>query len=66
MRYYLITLALAMELGLDRCRKRGVEGVLVNSNDLVGYGEDAAINDGARLLTHHEAKVYAKQYTIVK
>lgn len=66
MRYYLIPIAIAQELGLAHCRKQGIEGVLVNSNDLTGYGEDRAVENGARMLSHHEALVYSKQYHIKK
>lgn len=63
-KYYAIPERIAKELGLTPFRRHNeIPEYLVNSGDLVVYGIEKAVNEGARELTVEEAKAFIKKAT---
>ncbi len=62
MKYYIIPKSLADELGLTGYRYgNGADGYLVNIGDLVIYGIERAVDNGAREISAKEAKAFVKR-----
>ncbi len=63
-KYYVIPECIANELGLTPYRRHNENmEYLVNSGDLVVYGIEKAVDEGARELTVEEAKSFIKKAT---
>ena len=61
--YYIIPAAIAKKLAIAEYRYGNeTDGYLVNCGDLVGYGIEQAIREGARVLTAAEAVKFAHKY----
>ena len=60
-RYFVISRGMADSLGLTPYRiGNGKQGYLVNVGDLVAYGVENALMDGAREVTEEEADEFVK------
>ncbi len=63
-KYYVIPENIAKELGLTPYRRHNENmEYLVNSGDLVVYGIEKAVDEGAMELTVEEAKTFIKKAT---
>lgn len=61
-RYYIITEQIAAALGIAAYRLgNSRDGYLVNVGDLVPYGVEKAVEDGAREVSTEEADQFVKQ-----
>lgn len=62
MKYFIIPREIADELGISQYRYgNGTDGYLVNTGDLAVYGVERAIQNGARVITAKEAKVFVNK-----
>jgi len=60
--YYSVPEAIADSLKMTDCRHRTEDGsYILNGGDLVSYGVDKAVEDGAREISESEARNLIKQ-----
>ena len=61
--YYLCPPAIVDSLKMKSCRiGSDSEGYILSSSDLAPYGIDNAINDGASLLPHDDARKFVEKF----
>ena len=62
-KYYIIPEEMAVELCMTTYRLgNGADGFLVSAGDLSVYGEEKALENGAREITAKEAKAFANKH----